>query len=256
MKPVLFLTGLALFLTSGGLAAQDTKAPPRKLRLMAVGDPPPFQQEYRDGVRHEREAPAGSIPPRQIELLAGAGDKKAVKLALGETTPPVDVPGEATRVDLQAGDQVWHTVNLPAEGDFLMILLRDPALKKWDKARSILIPEGSGKFDEGDIRFISLTAAPLRFQIKGTAAFEVPAGKTVTKKLGVSPGAETQAQYRDPEKGWKKLWSSALVQNRGERTTVLVYAADGINPRQPLKLVAIREKTAPAAAPAVAPPAP
>jgi hypothetical protein len=256
MKPVLFLTGLAFLLTAADLAAQDTKAPTRKLRLMAVGDPPPFQQEYRDGVRHEVEAPPGSIPPRQIELSGNAGDKKTMKLALGETTPPVAVPGEATRVDLQAGGQVWHAVNLPEGGDYLVILLRDPASKNWDKARSILVPEGAGKFDEGDIRFISLTAAPLRFQIKGTAAFEVPAGKTITKKLGVATGAETLAQYRDPEKGWKKLWSSALVQNRGERSTVLVYAADGVKPRQPLKLVALREKTAPATPPAVAPPSP
>lgn len=256
MKPVPFLTGLAFLLISAGLFAQDTGAPRRKLRLMAVGDPPPFQQEYRDGVRHEVEAPPGSIPPRQIELSASAGDKKTMKLALGETTPPVEVPGEATRVDLQAGGQVWHAVNLPEGGDYLVILLRDPAAKTWDKARSILVPEGAGKFDEGDIRFISLTAAPLRFQIKGTTAFEVPAGKTITRKLGVATGAETLAQYRDPEKGWKKLWSSALVQNRGERTTVLVYAADGVKPRQPLKLVALREKTAPATPPAAAPPSP
>lgn len=257
MKSVFLFTGLAFFFAAD-LPAQDQKAPPRKLRLMAVGDPPPFQQEYRNGVRHEKEAPPGSIPPRQVELSASAGSKEAVKLALGQTTAPIDVPGEATQVNLQSAGQVWHAVNLPEGGDYLVILLRDPASKTWNKARSILVPEGAGKFDEGDIRFISLTAAPLRFQIKGAAAFEVPAGKTITKKLGVATGAETLAQYRDPEKGWKKLWSSALVQNRGERSTVLVYAADGVNPRQPLKLVALREKTAPATppVPAGAPPAP
>lgn len=249
MRSFLLFTGLALIFAAG-LPAQDTKAPPRKLRLMAVGDPPPFQQEYRNGVRHEVDAPPGSIPPREVELSANAGSKETVRLALGQTTPPIAIPGEATRVNLQAGGQVWHAVDLPEGGDFLVILLRDPATKKWDKARSILVPEGAGKFDEGDVRFISLTAAPLRFQIKGAAAFEVPAGKTITRKLGVAPGTETLAQYRDPEKGWKKLWSSALVQNRGERTTVLVYAADGVKPRQPLKLVALREATAPATPPA------
>lgn len=221
---------------------------------MAVGDPPPFQQEFRDGVRYESEAPAGSIPPRQVELLAGAVRSEPVKLALGQTTAPVDVPGEATQVNLLAGGQVWHAVNLPEGGDYLAILLRDPASKTWDKARTILVPEGTGKFDDGDIRFISLTAAPLRFQIKGSTAFEVPPGKTVTRKLGVAAGIETLAQYRDPEKGWKNLWSSALVQNRGESTTLLVYASDGVKPRQPLKLVALREAAAPA--PGVAPPAP
>jgi hypothetical protein len=250
MNSAFLLTALAVLLAAPLLQAQDPKAPPRKLRLMTVGDPPPFEQEYRNGVRHEKEAPAGSIPPRLVEVSAGAEIRGPVRLVLGETTAPIEVPGEATRVGLRVGDEVWHEVSLPEGGDYLAILLRDPASKNWDKARSILAPEGSGKFDDGDVRFISLTAAPLRFQIKGSAAFEVAPGKTVTKKLGVTPGIETLAQYRDPQQGWKKLWSSALVQNRGERTTVLVYAADGVKPRQPVKLIALRESTAPAPAPA------
>lgn len=254
MKSAFLFTGMALLFAAGDLPAQDQKAAPRKLRLMAVGDPPPFQQEYRDGVRYESEAPAGSIPPRQVEVMTGTENSEPMKLALGETTAQFEVPGEATQVNITVGGQVWHAVKLPEGGDYLAILLRDPASKKWDKARSILVPEGTGKFQDGDVRFISLTAAPLRFQMTGSAAFEVPAGKTVTRKLGVVSGVETSAQYRDPEKGWRKLWSSALVQNRGERTTVLVYASDGVKPRQPLKLDIRREAAVPA--PAVAPPSP
>lgn len=249
MKSAFVITALALLSAAGVLPAQDQKVPPRKLRLMAVGDPPPFQQEYRDGVRHEVEAPAGSIPPRQIEVSAGESKGEPTKLALGETTVPFDVPGEATRVNLMVGGQAWHVVNLPEGGDYLAVLVSDPATRKWDKAKSILIPEGNGKFDDGDVRFISLTAAPLRFQIKGAPAFEVAPGKSVTRKLGVVAGVEAAAQYRDPAQGWKRLWSSALVQNRGERTTVLVYAADGVKPRQPLKLIALRERSTPAAPP-------
>lgn len=251
MRSFLLFTGLVLIFAAG-LPAQDVKAPPRKLRLMAVGDPPPFQQEYRNGVRHEVEAPAGSIPPREIEVSAGESKGEPLKLTLGETTAAFDVPGEATQVNLMVGGQVWHALKLPEGGDYLAVLVSDPASRKWDKTRSILVPEGGGKFDEGDARFISLTAAPLRFQIKGAPAFEVSPGKSVTRKLGVTSGVETAAQYRDPEQGWKRLWSGALVQNRGERTTVLVYAADGVKPRQPLKLIALRERSAPA----VPPPAP
>jgi hypothetical protein len=254
MKFNLLFSGLAILLAAGSLSAQDPPALPRKLRLMAVGDPPPFQQEYRNGVRHESEAPVGSIPPRQIEVLTGGEKSEPMKLALGETTTQIEVPGIATQVNLVVGGQVWHAINLPEGGDFLAILLRDPGSGKWDKARSVLIPEGTGKFDEGDVRFISLTGAPLRFQIKDGAAFEVLPGKAVTKKLGVASGIETLAQYRDQALGWKKLWSSALVQNRGERSTVLVYPAEGIKPRQPLTLIVLRERTAPA--PAVAPPRP
>ena len=161
MNSVFLFTGLAMLFAAGDLPAQDPKPAPRKLRLMVVGDPPPFQQEYRDGVRYESEAPAGSIPPRQVELSAAVAAGEPVKLALGETTAPVDVPGEATQVNLMVGGQIWHAVKLPEGGDYLAILLRDPESKKWDKARSILVPEGAGQFDDGDVRFISLTAAAI-----------------------------------------------------------------------------------------------
>jgi hypothetical protein len=187
-------------------------------------------------------------------VAAGDESSKTMRLALGEITEPVSVTGEATQVSLSVGGRVWHALKLPEGGDYLAILWRDPAARSWDKARSTLVPEGPGKFDEGDVRFISLTAAPLRFQIRGAAAFDVPPGKSVTRKLGVVAGIETVAHYRDPKEGWQVLWSSALVQNPGERCTVLVYLADGVKPRHPLAVVPLRESAAPA--PALAPPRP
>ena len=64
----------------------------RHVRFMAVGEPPPFRQEVRDGIRYELEPPAGSIPPREVVLGFGGDDSAAVPLRLGRISPSLKVP--------------------------------------------------------------------------------------------------------------------------------------------------------------------
>ena len=59
---------LVLALTASVLSAQEvpappaggTRRPPRHLRVLAVGESPPYRQEVRDGVRYEMPPPPGS----------------------------------------------------------------------------------------------------------------------------------------------------------------------------------------------------
>ena len=40
----------------------------------------------------------------------------------------------------------------------------------------------------------------------------------------------------------QRVYSSALIQNEGERGELTVYRADGEQPRQPLKVLPLRER--------------
>jgi hypothetical protein len=72
MRSLLFL----LPLLAGLAAAQE--APTASLRLLALGELPPFRQEIRDGVRRELDPPAGSVPPRMLEAgLPAAAEQDA-----------------------------------------------------------------------------------------------------------------------------------------------------------------------------------
>lgn len=237
-------------------SAQDEPLPPRTVRILPLGDPPPFRQEIRNGIRYELPPPPGSVPPLRVEFTAanseGAAQKveyeidnaeePGLRLRLNDISTRVTLPGEAMTVVLEVEEANWHRFQLPEGGDFLLVMWRDPEEKTWDKARSRLVPDGVAKFKAGDLRFINVGPVTTRIEIGRQEKFEMAPGKAVLRSMGVSSGTPTTAFYQDSRGGWRRLWSSALVQNRGERSTVAIYRADGEKPRRPLKLIAIRER--------------
>lgn len=237
--------GIALLMSlATPIVAQDREIPPRNLRFLAVGDVPPFRQEIRNGVRYELDAPVGSLPPRELELQHEGGKAGAFTLILGRPSSKIELPGIETTVALREGGQLWHAAKLPEGGDFLSVLWRSPRTGKWDKAFSLLVPDGDS-FRAGEVRFVNVSPVPIRVQIEGEDPFEVAPGKSSQITLPKLSGNATRVVYRDEGGKWRRLWSSALTQNRGERSTVVVYLADGEQPRSPLKLLSIREKVTP-----------
>ena len=240
-------------------SAQEAKSPPRTLRLLAVGEAPPFRQEIRNGVRYELPPPKGAIPPVRLEVSVfnKEGDKEksqyevdnaenpGLRLKLNNVSSRLLVPGSELQVRLLEDGTTWHTVKLPEGGDYLLVLWRDPEVKKWSKARSFLVKDGGANFQAGDLRLINVGPVSVGYEIQDEEQFVVPRGKTVVKSLGVTAGTPTKVSYQDGKGKWRRLWSSALVQNQGERSTVVVYFADGEKPRRPLKLIALRERAVP-----------
>lgn len=252
-----FFSAFLIFaLGVSSVAAQDGKPKPRTLRILAVGDSPPFRQEIRNGIRFELPPPEGSVPPIRVQasvLDAEGAEQKSkyeiddpkepgLRLRLNNVTSRLTVPGAAVTVNLLDGDSPWHQFKLPEGGDYLLVLFRDPEGKTWKKARSILVSDGGSSYGPGDMRFINVGPVKTGFNIGDQKRFELDPGKTLFQSMGVSEGTPTQVNYQDPKRGWQRLWSSALVQNRGERTTVIVYLADSEKPRRPLKLITLRER--------------
>ncbi|MDQ8189177.1 hypothetical protein [Roseibacillus persicicus] len=252
-----FTLAIVLFVLGVGfLPAQEKEVPARTLRILAVGDSPPFRQEIRNGIRYELPPPEGSVPPIRVQaaiLDAEGAEQKSeyeidnpkepgLRLRLNNVTSRLTVPGAALSVTLLDDGTSWHQFQLPEGGDYLLVLFRDPQLKSWGKARSILVPDGGSSFGAGDMRFINVGPVNTAFTIGDRERFELAAGKVLFQTLGVSQGTPAQVMYQDPKRGWQRFWSSALVQNRGERSTIVVYFADGEKPRRPLKLIALRER--------------
>ena len=64
------------------------------------------------------------------------------------------------------------------------MLWRDPEVKSWSKARSILVPDGGSNFKAGDLRCINVGPADVGMVIGDKERFTVKRGKTVVKTLG------------------------------------------------------------------------
>jgi hypothetical protein len=246
----LIFTLLVVMGTTGLLAQETEELPPRHLRLIAVGETPPFRQEIRDGVRYELDAPAGSLPPGEITFSYEGQESPEeegpapLRLELGGPTSGIELPGAEITLEFLVDGERWHRLRLPEGGDYLAVLWRSSRTGDWTAASSLLVPDG-GEFLAGEVRFINVGPVPIGVEIKGVPQFELAPGKTERRELGQTPGTPIRIVYRDGRGQWHRLWSSALTQNVGERNTVLIYRADGEQPRRPLKILSIREKVNP-----------
>jgi len=242
---IVLLAGLT---TSPLFAQEKKKTPPRRIRFLPVGDSPPFRQEVRNGVRYELEPPAGSIPPRNVRLILGEEAHTDIRLRLGNISEPAILPKDLTRLPLLSlKDEeplVWTTLNLPPAGDLLVVFFRAPAAKSWESPTARVISDAWDSFYEGDLRILNVSPAPVA-AVLGKKRFQVLPGKGVKHPIGTVSELPIQLAWKTARGEWRPFYNTALVQNRSERSHLILYRADGIRPRQPVKALFFREHKPP-----------
>lgn len=220
-------------------------SPPRQVRFLPVGDLPPFRQEVRDGVRYELEPPAGSIPPREVLLGFGKEKQEAAPLSLGRVSLPLKAPAGLgplliRRKNDGAEAEPWLKLERPESGDFLVLLWRDPAKGTWDQARSLILPDSREVAPAGQVRVVNLSPVTVGVVFAGEK-IALQAGKSYQRSITVGKETEIQLGAVDAKGTLTRFHSGTVFQNSGERTLVVVYRADGVQPRRPLKAIIQRE---------------
>jgi len=237
------LRSLPLLLCCGVVCAQE-KPTERQIRFLAIGDMPPFRQEIRDGVRYELEAEPGTLPPRLIEIPLGEEKKLETTLSLGAFSPSVKLPSAAGSLTLRKkqGEAVteWHKLSIPENGDWLVVLWRDPQKNTWDAARSAVIADDLVAFPAGSVRLINALPTTARFVFTDQSMDLKTGGMKVLPLAQVT--TPVQISVLDAEQNWRIVYQSAISQNLGERGNVILYRADGVSPRNPVKVLNLRER--------------
>ena len=233
---------IALYLAGTWLFAAPKDESPRHVRFLALGESPPFRQEVRDNVRYELEPPPGSIPPREVLLGYGGEKSESTPLRLGQLTaaliaPPGAGPLVLSLRDAAKGDPPWLRLERPETGDFLILLWRDPKHATWQKVRSLVVPDGAVS---GSVRYINLSPAAVGITL-GSEKLKLEAGKMFGRAVPVGVEQPFEVFLPDTTGALKRLHSGVVVQNPGERTLVLIYLADGVGHRRPLKVTVLRE---------------
>jgi len=241
----LFAIGILAFAFVATASSEPEVKNGRHVRFMAVGEPPPFRQEVRDGIRYELEPPAGSIPPREVVLGFGGDDSAAVPLRLGRISPSLKVPAGTgplllNRREAAEGAEPWLNLVRPESGDFIVLLWRDAKAGTWEKVRSMVLPDDPVRRPAGGVRIVNLSPASVRIVIGGEKLL-LEAGKSFARTLPAGAEQPFEILLPDATGNWKMLHSSVIAQNPGERSLVLVYRADGESPRRPLKVTVQRE---------------
>lgn len=234
-------------------SGHDKDKPVRHLRILPVGDSPPFMQEVRDGVRYEVDPPAESLPPRELlrrqtqEETQNPETEKpsSIPLHLNRISPQANCPPGAESIDfIRAGETAespaWLRVKLPEEGDAMVLLWRDPKEKSWNKAASLVLPDGGSGNPAGSVRFINLFPTTLRI-VWGSDKLLLKSGASFTRRI--KPGTDVAFEILSvgPEGSPRRYYSNQITQNAGERGFIVIYQADGESPRRPLKTLVFRE---------------
>lgn len=251
------LLGAVLLHAALGVAFAQTPAPApapapkpaaagqRTLRLLPLGETPPFEQEIRNGIRFELEPKAGSVPPRQVVL--GEGETAPViRLNLNRVSEFVPLPVGTAPVTLRektttpdAQPTPWLTLNPPETGNVQALVWRDPG-KPWTKPRTLLLPDSAAAFPAGRLRIINLLPVEAALIIGADNEVVAP-GKTLTREVAVGKDLPFHVAYRDPTGTLKQFYSSAILLNAGERGQVVLYRADTETPRRPARVKVISE---------------
>lgn len=241
---------LLLTLTSGLAqepAADKPKPTTRSLRLLPLGEPPPFLQEVRDGVRYELEPEAGSIPPREVLLGDGENAAKirlnlgratgAEKLPLGTAPAMLRIPAATT----EAPPTPWLTIRPPETGDVLALIWRDPG-KLWAAPRTLVLPDSAAAFPAGNIRIVNLLPVETAL-VFGADEVRVAPGKTLMRAVKPLVDVAIQIAYKAPTGQFQAFYSGSLLLAPNERAQVFLHRADGEKPRRPAKVVIFNEAT-------------
>jgi len=230
--------------------AQDAGAPqqalqPRALRLLPLGEPPPFRQEVKDGVRYELEPEPGSIPPRQIRL--GEGDKATlVRLNLGRASESLHIPAGTAPVvfhEASAPDdpsaKPWLTLYPPATGNELAVIWRDPG-SRWSLPRSLLFDDSATALPAGSLRIVNLLPVDAALIFGDERLILVP-GKVLVKALNIGTDLPIQIAFKTPTGQYQHFYSGAVLLNPNERAQIFIHRADSEKPRRPAKVVTFNE---------------
>lgn len=236
----------AALLPGVSLAQSSEKKAKGWLRILPVGDAPPWMEVEEGGVRKQVSAPVGSVPPFEVKVPEQEGEEnEPVRLNLNSISSRfVASVGSIPLSDPEGpAGEAWHTLKMPARSSALAVLWRDPEKKKWTTARSLMLPDDTTAFPGGRVRILNISKYPIgvRFQGKGSG---LAPGKMVM--AGVKGQALKDAPFEinipNGKGGWKRIFDRAITQSASERTNIIIYTADGVKPLRPAQVFIRRER--------------
>ena len=123
----------------------------------------------------------------------------------------------------------------------LVILWRAEGNKgTWAKPLSLVLPDGPEQAPAGRIRLLNVSPVTVGV-VMGAERIALPAGKSFDRPLQQGKDIPFQLGAVDAKGEFRRFYSGSALQNPGERTLVVIYRADGVDPRSDLKANVMRE---------------
>ena len=236
------------WLCLAGAAYAQTETPKHSLRILAIGDPPPFVQQVRDGVRYEVPPPPEMVPPRNIVIPAPTKDNKIEKqepqntrLRLSQvSTPMVMTMPESKEVTLKTDSgSAWLNIPLQPTTGTLAITWRGG--KNWNEPKVISVPDDANSNASGNINFSNVSPFPIGVTFKGENIRLNP-GMSYSRNVSGGSSTPLEISYFTASGAAKKFHSASIEGMQGFSSRIVIYQSDAKNPRNPIKVLKLEER--------------
>ncbi len=238
---VIVLSLLALTSLSDPLAAQgESGQNSRKhVRLLCLGEPPPWREDIKGGVRVQLPPPPGSLPPSWVTFKQG-GKKTTLAMRLSQLTQPVSYPAASEQLEFLEGKSAsgdpWFVRPLPKSSHSLIVLWRGSRDGKWFKPRGKVLVDSVTAFPAGNIRLVNFGHLPVKVRIaQSREVLTIEPGKGLIREVETGEN-ELQIEAKDAAGKRFRIFRNVFKIKSGERVNAFIYKADGVKPRRPMKL--------------------
>ena len=253
MKSTSYLPGIltavmiSSFFASPSIVAQEKRN--KALRILAVGQPPPFRQKIENGRRIELPPPPGSVPPHQMQLsnAEGAEVGSAVNIRLNVISKVVGVAGGTIPLhsvgDSGFSPEVWHKLKYPGRSAAALAILWRGPKGKWDTASELVLPDDTRAFPAGRVRIVNVSKYPIALLLGAEKGLLKP-GQAILRegKSGVFKKVPFVLKIKDASGRYVRVFAQEINQASTERTHIVLYTNDGEEKDKPVKAVVLRER--------------
>lgn len=242
MMKSLLLAAFTLTLPTGVLTAQED-VPPKRIRFIPLGELPVWKETLENGIRVGQEPPPGSMPPKELSVLAGEENLIPFRAGLRSMSEILTIPGNTPRLQINQGKigaaSPWLSTKLPAAPLSLGILYRDPAAMTWNNPKLFLLKDDPSSFPAGNIRFTNVSDTMVIVQIgdwnapRPPSVYGIPPGQTSMKPLKVGTN-QIRVGYAGPGGSKRWIWANQVRLLQNQRVQGFFYKAQGKDPRNPV----------------------
>lgn len=221
------------------LARQGQEKQVRTLRILPLGDNPPFRQELADGKRVEVAPDPGAVPPTHVLLPGAASDSESkVRLRLNTVSNVIEVPAGDEPGKLALRDPegtAWAEIPYTAGPKTLTLVWRGG--KKWDEVRTLALPDQPLK--DGECRFVNTTNSPIGI-VWGNDRKKLSPGENAVLSI-TGDQVSLAVLYPTPSGEARPCLTTTVERAPTLSQQFFIYRADGEDIRIPVKVLPLRE---------------
>ncbi|MEK7953467.1 hypothetical protein [Luteolibacter soli] len=231
-----------------GLASAQQPVEQVTVRVLPLGNRPPFVQEVRGNMRQEIDAPEGSLPPGEISVGIPAPEgeeKKADKLMhlrLGEVSEAVAMPKiDPPTVTLRdpAANKIWLKQTLGTTKSTLLVVWRPG--DKWNEPRCLPLDDSTEAIPRDGIRVVNVAPVEMKM-IWGEQRLRLLPGKAIVLRFPEgSKTAPFQILFTDTDNKLKPCLNTTAELDTGSRRQWFVFKDDRTATRMPVQVVPLSE---------------